>query len=110
MFINVYSNRNRSLTGDTVAVQLLPKTDWKGTSRQLPTGHTPNLSPDDESRDNTRPTGRVVGILNRPTRDIVATFPVSTCISVLIINLALKIKIIAIQKTCVMNKIHASRD
>lgn len=96
MFINVYSNRNRSLTGDTVAVQLLPKSDWKGTSRQLPTGHTPNLSPDDESRDNTRPTGRVVGILSRPTRDIVATFPVS--ISVLIINLALKIIIIAIRK------------
>lgn len=96
MFIKVYSNRNRSLTGDTVAVQLLPKSDWKGTSRQLPTGHTPNLSPDDESRDNTRPTGRVVGILSRPTRDIVATFPVS--ISVLIINLALKIIIIAIRK------------
>lgn len=108
MFINVYSNRNRSLTGDTVAVQLLPKSDWKGTSRQLPTSHTPNLSPDDESRDNTRPTGRVVGILSRPTRDIVATFPVS--ISVSIINLALKIIIIAIQKTCFMNKIHASRD
>ena len=71
--------RNRSITGDTVCVQLLDRSEWKGVTRKLPSRDT-NDESRDESCDNPRPTGRVVGIYNSSDRDIIASFPVKyTC-------------------------------
>ncbi|XP_019853145.1 PREDICTED: DIS3-like exonuclease 1 [Amphimedon queenslandica] len=66
-------HRNRSITGDIVCVQLLDRSEWKGVTRKLPSRD--NDESHDESCDNPRPTGRVVGILLRSNRDIIASFP-----------------------------------
>ncbi|XP_039074715.1 DIS3-like exonuclease 1 isoform X1 [Hyaena hyaena] len=66
--------RNRSIHGDVVVVELLPKTEWKGRTAAL----CENDSDDKASGDppsEPMPTGRVVGILQKNWRDYVVTFP-----------------------------------
>ncbi|XP_029807272.1 DIS3-like exonuclease 1 isoform X1 [Suricata suricatta] len=66
--------RNRSIHGDMVVVELLPKTEWKGRTTSL----CENDSDDKASGDppsEPMPTGRVVGILQKNWRDYVVTFP-----------------------------------
>nr|XP_030731070.1 DIS3-like exonuclease 1 isoform X6 [Globicephala melas] len=60
--------RNRSIHGDVVVVELLPKNEWKGRTTAL--GEN-----DGESPSEPMPTGRVVGILQKNWRDYVVTFP-----------------------------------
>uniref|UniRef100_A0A8C0TV36 DIS3-like exonuclease 1 n=2 Tax=Canis lupus familiaris TaxID=9615 RepID=A0A8C0TV36_CANLF len=66
--------RNRSIHGDVVVVELLPKNEWKGRTAAL----CENDSDDKASGDppsEPMPTGRVVGILQKNWRDYVVTFP-----------------------------------
>ncbi|XP_044915067.1 DIS3-like exonuclease 1 isoform X2 [Felis catus] len=66
--------RNRSIHGDVVVVELLPKNEWKGRTTAL----CENDSDDKASGDppsEPMPTGRVVGILQKNWRDYVVTFP-----------------------------------
>lgn len=83
-------NRNRATHGDTVAVELLPRNEWRGRvaalaeghgveseSKILPTGQrlgvaSPACACSELTSDST---GRVVGILQRNWRDYVVTFP-----------------------------------
>nr|XP_058913690.1 DIS3-like exonuclease 1 isoform X3 [Kogia breviceps] len=60
--------RNRSIHGDVVVVELLPKNEWKGRTTAL--GENDGESPSEPI-----PTGRVVGILQKNWRDYVVTFP-----------------------------------
>jgi exoribonuclease R len=76
IFISGMIDRNRGLNGDTVVVQLYSRDKWKGQSKQLPSNVNEEAS-HDGSCDQVIPTGRVVGILIRCNRDIVASFPVS---------------------------------
>uniref|UniRef100_H3CGP2 DIS3-like exonuclease 1 n=1 Tax=Tetraodon nigroviridis TaxID=99883 RepID=H3CGP2_TETNG len=62
-------NRNRATHGDVVAVELLPRGEWRGRVAALAEG------PGEESESRAMPTGRVVGILQRNWRDYVVTFP-----------------------------------
>lgn len=65
-------NRNRAVHGDTVVVELLPKSEWRGKVTALSEGEEKS-GEDNESKP--MPTGRVVGILQRNWRDYVVTFP-----------------------------------
>ena len=68
--------RNRAINEDCVVVELLPRSKWKGKSKLLPTGHSSESH--DQSYDSlVMPTGKIVGIMERASRDIVASFPVS---------------------------------
>ena len=74
MWLSANDFRNRAIDGDTVAVQLLPRAHWKGRLTSLAySGETKDSSCDKVSM----PTGVVVGIVQRGTRPIVATFSVS---------------------------------
>ncbi|XP_005990163.1 DIS3-like exonuclease 1 isoform X1 [Latimeria chalumnae] len=72
--ILVYGGKaqNRAIHGDVVAVELLPKNEWKGRGTAL-------CESDDkvvvEVQSEPMPTGRVVGIIQRNWRDYVVTFP-----------------------------------
>lgn len=66
-------NRNRAIQGDSVVIELLPHSQWKGRSKALP---VPDSS-HDQSCDSLVPSGRVVAITDRRVTDIVATFPVN---------------------------------
>lgn len=65
--------RNRSIHGDLVVLQYLPKSEWKGVSNTL---KVPGTSTSSDSV-HAVPTGMVVGVLSRRTCDVVASFPVS---------------------------------
>uniref|UniRef100_A0A8C5MFD5 DIS3-like exonuclease 1 n=1 Tax=Leptobrachium leishanense TaxID=445787 RepID=A0A8C5MFD5_9ANUR len=65
--------RNRAVHGDLVAVELLPKTEWKGRTGALCDNEEDEKTGDSQS--DVMPTGRVVGVLQRNWRDYVATFP-----------------------------------
>lgn len=67
-------NRNRAVHGDTVVVELLPKSEWKGKVTALTEGQGEEKSGEDNDS-KPMPTGRVVGILQRNWRDYVVTFP-----------------------------------
>ena len=58
-----------------MAIQPLPHEEWRGSSRALPSSNTADSS-HDKSCDNVVPTGRVVAVIDRTNRDIVASFPV----------------------------------
>ena len=74
--MNACGNRNRAIDGDTVAVQLLPQVQWKRRLTSLAyNGKTTDSSCDKVSM----PSGVVVGIVQRGTRPIVASFSVSIC-------------------------------
>ncbi|CAN9506602.1 unnamed protein product [Ophioblennius macclurei] len=66
-------HRNRAVHGDTVVVELLPRSEWRGRGTTLTEGHGDEKPEDDQSKP--MPTGRVVGILQRNWRDYVVTFP-----------------------------------
>uniref|UniRef100_A0A2K5SIV5 DIS3-like exonuclease 1 n=1 Tax=Cebus imitator TaxID=2715852 RepID=A0A2K5SIV5_CEBIM len=66
--------RNRSIHGDVVAVELLPKNEWKGRTAALSENDSDDRAPG-ESPSEPMPTGRVVGILQKNWRDYVVTFP-----------------------------------
>ncbi|KAJ7994576.1 hypothetical protein DPEC_G00250900, partial [Dallia pectoralis] len=66
-------NRNRAVHGDLVAVELLPKGEWRGRTTALTEGQGEEKG--EETQGQPMPTGRVVGILQRNWRDYVVTFP-----------------------------------
>lgn len=65
--------RNRAIHGDVVAVEILPKCDWKGRIGALCENEADERAVDTQSE--VMMTGRVVGVLQRNWRDYVATFP-----------------------------------
>ncbi|XP_023188366.1 DIS3-like exonuclease 1 isoform X1 [Xiphophorus maculatus] len=67
-------SRNRAVHGDLVAVELLPRVEWRGKVTALSEGLADERSGDDDEI-KPMPTGRVVGILQRNWRDYVVTFP-----------------------------------
>ncbi|EDL95796.1 similar to expressed sequence AV340375, isoform CRA_c [Rattus norvegicus] len=66
--------RNRSIHGDVVVVELLPKSEWKGRTAALCENDSEDKA-SGESPSEPMPTGRVVGILQKNWRDYVVTFP-----------------------------------
>uniref|UniRef100_M4AH06 DIS3-like exonuclease 1 n=1 Tax=Xiphophorus maculatus TaxID=8083 RepID=M4AH06_XIPMA len=66
-------SRNRAVHGDLVAVELLPRVEWRGKVTALSEGLADERSGDDDEI-KPMPT-RVVGILQRNWRDYVVTFP-----------------------------------
>ncbi|XP_063494962.1 DIS3-like exonuclease 1 isoform X17 [Symphalangus syndactylus] len=66
--------RNRSIHGDVVVVELLPKNEWKGRTVALCENDCDDKA-SGESPSEPMPTGRVVGILQKNWRDYVVTFP-----------------------------------
>ncbi|KAF4017031.1 hypothetical protein G4228_009220 [Cervus hanglu yarkandensis] len=66
--------RNRSIHGDVVVVELLPKSEWKGRTAALGESDGDDRAPG-EAPSEPMPTGRVVGILQKNWRDYVVTFP-----------------------------------
>lgn len=73
VLIHGTKSRNRAIHGDLVAVEILPKSDWKGRTGALCDNDADEKSGDTQSEVMT--TGRVVGVLQRNWRDYVATFP-----------------------------------
>ncbi|KAM4677957.1 DIS3-like exonuclease 1 isoform 2-T2 [Discoglossus pictus] len=71
----IYGNkaRNRAIHGDTVAVELLPKSEWKGRTGALCENEADEKT--GETHSDVMTTGRVVGVLQRNWRDYVVTFP-----------------------------------
>ncbi|XP_070686675.1 DIS3-like exonuclease 1 [Pempheris klunzingeri] len=67
-------HRNRAVHGDVVAVELLPKSEWRGKVTALTEGQVEEKG-GEENESKPMPTGRVVGILQRNWRDYVVTFP-----------------------------------
>jgi exosome complex exonuclease DIS3/RRP44 len=75
---------NRAVDGDSVAVKLLPKSQWKAPSTYLPTARpTQDETPDGEgsllqgSVDKSVPTGMVVGIIKRNWRQYCGSLEVT---------------------------------
>ena len=76
--------RNRAIHGDIVAVSILSRSEWKYRSTTLPrtpadSDHTHSSTTNEQghSQVETMPTGVVVGVLHRASREYVASFPVS---------------------------------
>ncbi|XP_066449014.1 DIS3-like exonuclease 1 [Eleutherodactylus coqui] len=65
--------RNRAIHGDIVAVEILPKCDWKGRTGALCENEADERAGD--AQNDVMMTGRVVGVIQRNWRDYVATFP-----------------------------------
>ncbi|KAI7869074.1 hypothetical protein BDF14DRAFT_1880529 [Spinellus fusiger] len=75
-------NRNRTVHGDTVVVELLLENNWVALSNEIGYNGTSSSSMEEgqgesqwaaQQTETTRPTGRVVGVLNRNWRSYVAT-------------------------------------
>ncbi|XP_038623376.1 DIS3-like exonuclease 1 [Tachyglossus aculeatus] len=66
--------RNRSLHGDVVVVELLPRREWRGRTAALGESESDEKT-GGEGPAEPMPTGRVVGILQKNWRDYVVTFP-----------------------------------
>uniref|UniRef100_A0A8D2LTA2 DIS3-like exonuclease 1 n=1 Tax=Varanus komodoensis TaxID=61221 RepID=A0A8D2LTA2_VARKO len=66
--------RNRAIHGDVVAVELLPKNEWKGRAAALCENETEEKAAGEVCGE-TMPTGKVVGIIQKNWRDYVVTFP-----------------------------------
>ncbi|XP_033842613.1 DIS3-like exonuclease 1 isoform X1 [Periophthalmus magnuspinnatus] len=67
-------NCNRAVHGDSVVVELLPHSEWRGRTTALTEAQGEERSMEDQNNQ-PMPTGRVVGILQRNWRDYVVTFP-----------------------------------
>lgn len=67
-------NRNRAVHGDTVVVELLPRSEWSGRVTALTETQGEDKSGEDD-QSQPMPSGCVVGILQRNWRDYVVTFP-----------------------------------
>ncbi|KAK3090437.1 hypothetical protein FSP39_011852 [Pinctada imbricata] len=76
VLIHGMSHRNRAVHGDTVVVELLPRSEWRGKSmvirdkEERDTGGSGEV----EESSNIMPTGRIVGIVQRNWREYVASF------------------------------------
>lgn len=79
----VHVVRNRAIHGDLVVVELLPQSQWKSKIGSLPTNHDKITTTANITQKSTQvtPTGRVVGVLERVKREIVASFEVSCDLS-----------------------------
>ncbi|XP_062998598.1 DIS3-like exonuclease 1 [Elgaria multicarinata webbii] len=66
--------RNRAIHGDVVAVELLPRNEWKGRTAALCENETEEKTAGEVCCE-TMPTGKVVGIIQKNWRDYVVTFP-----------------------------------
>ena len=72
--------RNRAVDGDFVAIQLLPKSDWKSKINRLKASNEKDDDNDDEEeekwerRSDVVPTGKVVGVVQRNWKNVVAAF------------------------------------
>ncbi|XP_062922310.1 DIS3-like exonuclease 1 isoform X2 [Mobula hypostoma] len=66
--------RNRAVQGDVVAVELLPRNQWKGRVSVLCENESEEKAPE-EAESEPMATGKVVGIIQRNWRDYVASFP-----------------------------------
>ncbi|MGH0140895.1 UNVERIFIED_CONTAM: hypothetical protein FKN15_049149 [Acipenser sinensis] len=66
--------RNRALHGDVVAVELLPRSEWRGRATALSQSEGEDRLAE-ELQSQPMPTGTVVGIVQRNWRDYVVTFP-----------------------------------
>ncbi|XP_078097275.1 DIS3-like exonuclease 1 isoform X1 [Mustelus asterias] len=66
--------RNRAIQGDVVAVELLPRNEWKGRVSVLCENESEEKATE-ETESEPMATGRVVGIIQRNWRDYVASFP-----------------------------------
>lgn len=66
--------RNRAIEGDVVAVELLPRNEWKGRASILCENESEEKATE-ETETEPMPTGKVVGIIQRNWRDYVVTFP-----------------------------------
>ncbi|XP_039629459.1 DIS3-like exonuclease 1 [Polypterus senegalus] len=64
--------RNRGIHGDVVAVELLPRAEWRGRVTALSENETEN---GEDPQSQPVPTGRIVGVIQRNWQDYVATFP-----------------------------------
>ncbi|XP_078539155.1 DIS3-like exonuclease 1 isoform X2 [Lissotriton helveticus] len=66
--------RNRAIHGDVVAVEMLPKNEWKGRLSALSENEADDKTPG-ETQSELMPTGRVIGVIQKNWRDYVVTFP-----------------------------------
>ncbi|XP_059809058.1 DIS3-like exonuclease 1 [Hypanus sabinus] len=66
--------RNRAIQGDVVAVELLPRNQWKGRVSVLCENESEEKA-SEEVESEPMATGKVVGIIQRNWRDYVASFP-----------------------------------
>ncbi|XP_069078997.1 DIS3-like exonuclease 1 [Pleurodeles waltl] len=66
--------RNRAIHGDVVAVEMLPKNEWKGRFSAL-SENEPDDKTTGEAQSELMPTGRVIGVIQKNWRDYVVTFP-----------------------------------
>ncbi|XP_060708913.1 DIS3-like exonuclease 1 isoform X1 [Hemiscyllium ocellatum] len=66
--------RNRAIQGDVVAVELLPRNEWKGRVSVLCEKESEEKTAE-ETESEPMATGKVVGIIQRNWRDYVASFP-----------------------------------
>ncbi|XP_048418764.1 DIS3-like exonuclease 1 isoform X3 [Stegostoma tigrinum] len=66
--------RNRAIQGDVVAVELLPRNEWKGRVSVLCENESEEKTAE-ETESEPMATGKVVGIIQRNWRDYVASFP-----------------------------------
>ncbi|XP_072134062.1 DIS3-like exonuclease 1 isoform X1 [Mobula birostris] len=66
--------RNRAVQGDVVAVELLPRNQWKGRVSVLCENESEEKA-SEEAESEPMATGKVVGIIQRNWRDYVASFP-----------------------------------
>ncbi|XP_073474406.1 DIS3-like exonuclease 1 [Aquarana catesbeiana] len=73
VLIHGTKSRNRAIDGDVVAVEVLPKSEWKGRTGALCENEAEERT--GETQSEVMMTGRVVGVLQRNWRDYVATFP-----------------------------------
>ncbi|GAB1611006.1 DIS3-like exonuclease 1 [Argonauta hians] len=66
------AHRNRAIHGDLVVVELLPKSEWRGRSLSL-NENNQNSADEECDMSTVMPNGRVVGILQRNSRDYAAS-------------------------------------
>ncbi|XP_069767412.1 DIS3-like exonuclease 1 isoform X2 [Narcine bancroftii] len=66
--------RNRAVQGDVVAVELLPRNEWKGRVSLLCENESEEKGTE-ETESEPMSTGKVVGIIQRNWRDYIASFP-----------------------------------
>jgi len=75
VFVSSKHAMNRAMHGDVVAVQILPKDEWSASKINTVMDEERNVREGDVSTSESTPrtrTGKIVGILRRTTRDIVA--------------------------------------
>ena len=67
--------RNRAIHDDKVVMRVLPRSEWRGGSTALPSSQS-------GGEGEAMVTGAVVGIIQRTSREYVATFAVSLAVAI----------------------------